>query len=142
MFNIYIMLQSPCIAIKPAVIPKKRKFSNVSLESVDSLDNNLSFPKKDTFSSVPVRCQTSESEISTEQTTEGILIQFNSIGYGQYYLYCLCDVCVICILVFSERDSSTTVELAERQNTPVSPIRPDVEITTANVSVSLLLGVS
>lgn len=82
MFNIYIMLQSPCTAIKPAVIPKKRKFSNISLESIDSLDNNVSFPKKDTFTSVPIRCQTSESEISTEQTNEGMyLIQFIFIVY-------------------------------------------------------------
>lgn len=56
---------------KPAVIPKKRKFSNVSLDSVDSLDDALSFPRRDTYSSVPGRSQTSESEISLEQTTEG-----------------------------------------------------------------------
>lgn len=44
----------------------------------------------------------------------------------------------ICSLVVSERDSSTTVELAERQCSPVSPSRPNVEITTVDVSVLLL----
>ncbi|VVC35716.1 Hypothetical protein CINCED_3A015236 [Cinara cedri] len=93
---------SPCTVIKPAVIPKKRKFSNISLESIDSLDNNVSFPKKDTlFSSVPIKCQKPEPEISLEQSNQ-------------------------------EQDSSTKVELAERQCTPVSPSRPDVEITTVN----------
>ncbi|XP_022173862.1 uncharacterized protein LOC111036220 isoform X4 [Myzus persicae] len=94
---------SPCTVNKPAVIPKKRKFSNVSLDSVESLDDAVSFPQRDTSSSsVPVRSQTSESsDISLEQTNE-------------------------------ERDSSTTVELAERQCIPVSPSRPDVEITTVD----------
>uniref|UniRef100_A0A2S2QNS2 Protein winged eye n=1 Tax=Sipha flava TaxID=143950 RepID=A0A2S2QNS2_9HEMI len=89
---------------KPAVIPKKRKFSNVSLDSVDSLlDDEVLFTRRDKF---PVRLlpmnrsQTSESEISLEQTTE-------------------------------ERDSSsTTVELVEQQCTPVSPSRPSVELIT------------
>lgn len=45
---------------------------------------------------------------------------------------------IICSLVVSERDSSTTVELTGRQCTPVSPSRPNVDVTTADVSVSLL----
>lgn len=55
------------------MIPKKRKFSNVSLDSVESLDNAVPFPQRDTsYSSVPVRSQTSESsDISLEQTNEG-----------------------------------------------------------------------
>jgi len=53
------------------VIPKKRKFSNVSLDSVDSLDDVVSFPQRDSYSSVPIRSQTSESEISQEPTNEG-----------------------------------------------------------------------
>lgn len=46
---------------------------------------------------------------------------------------------MLCSLVVSEQDSSTTVELAERQCSPVSPSRPNVEKTTADVSVSLPL---
>lgn len=57
------------------MIPKKRKFSNVSLDSVDSLlDDDVSFPPRDTYPVrlVPMnRSQTSESEISLEQNTEG-----------------------------------------------------------------------
>jgi len=54
------------------VIPKKRKFSNVSLDSIDSLDDAVSFPQRDaSYSSVPARSQTSESDISLEQTNEG-----------------------------------------------------------------------
>lgn len=93
---------SPCIINKPAVIPKKRKFSNVSLNSIDSLDDIVSFPRRDTsYNSIPVRNQTSESDVSLEQTNE-------------------------------ERDSSTTVELIGRQCTSVSPSRPNVDVTTAD----------
>lgn len=62
--------------------PKKRKFSNVSLEGVDSLHEEISFPPKETsFSSVPVRSQTSESEISLEQTNEGLYL-FNTFNFN------------------------------------------------------------
>uniref|UniRef100_A0A2S2NW39 Protein winged eye n=1 Tax=Schizaphis graminum TaxID=13262 RepID=A0A2S2NW39_SCHGA len=94
---------SPCTVNKPAVIPKKRVFSNTSLDSIDSLDDTTLFPQKETsYSSVPVRSQTSESSD-------------NSLA-----------------LTNEERDSSTTVELAERQCIPVSPSRPNVEITTVD----------
>lgn len=55
------------------MIPKKRKFSNVSLDSEESLDDAVSFQQRDTsYNSVPVRSQTSESsDISLEQTNEG-----------------------------------------------------------------------
>lgn len=43
-------------------------------------------------------------------------------------------------LVVSELDSSTTVELTERQCTPVSASRPNVEKTTVDVSVLLLIN--
>ncbi|CAH1708038.1 unnamed protein product [Aphis gossypii] len=94
---------SPCAINKPAVIPKKRMFSNASLDSVDSLDDTALFPQREeSYSPIPVRSQTSESsDNSLAQTNE-------------------------------ERDSSTTVELAERQCTPVSPSRPNVEITTVD----------
>lgn len=55
------------------MICKKRKFSNVSLNSTDSLDDAVSFPQKEaSYSSVPVRNQTSESsDVSLEQNNEG-----------------------------------------------------------------------
>jgi len=69
----YHMLQTSCTDVtKPAIIPpKKRKFSNVSFDSINSLDDALSFPQSDTFSSVPLRSQTSESEISLEPNNDG-----------------------------------------------------------------------
>lgn len=70
-FIMYVPFQSPCTVSKPAVIPKKRKFSNISLDSTDSLDNILSFPRGDSYIAPVRRIQSSESEISLEQTNEG-----------------------------------------------------------------------
>lgn len=64
-----LFIQSPCVVNKPVVIPKKRKFSNVSLDSADVDD--ILLPLVNSYSSVPLRNLTSESEISLEQTNEG-----------------------------------------------------------------------
>lgn len=94
---------SPCTTItKPVVVPKKRKFSNVSLDSAtDSLVNEVSsIPPMDTCSSVPARSHTSESDISLGQNNEEM------------------------------SSSPATAELAERQSTtPTSSDRQDVEMT-------------
>lgn len=77
--NFVYLLQTPCPdVIKPAIIPKKRKFSNVSFDSINSLDDAASFQRSDTLSSVPLRSHTSESEISLEQNNDGecCVVQF------------------------------------------------------------------
>lgn len=55
------------------MIPKKRMFSNTSLDSVDSLDDTALFPQREeSYSPIPVRSQTSESsDNSLAQTNEG-----------------------------------------------------------------------
>lgn len=59
------------MAAKPAVIPKKRKFSSASFESIDELNELPTTPEKVATDRFPVRSESPESEISPERTTDG-----------------------------------------------------------------------